>query len=91
MVLPVLRASLKTAKTGASTPSSLACHKVVLSYCDKMASSAGIRDYIACSAAEVARAHPSVEFVVQPIPNKQPLLRGLYSELACLLPLKDSR
>lgn len=80
MAVPVLRASLKTAQTGASTPTALSCHKIVLSYCDKMASSQGLREFLAYSAADFARAHPSVEFVVQPNPHKQPLVRGLYGE-----------
>lgn len=86
MAVPVLRASLKTARTGASTPSAPSCHKIVLSYCDKMASSAGLRDFLTYSVADFARAHPSVEFVVQPNPHKQPLVRGLYGELRRSLP-----
>lgn len=56
----------------------LPCRKMVIEYCEKSAASKGTRDFLLNQLAPLARAHPTVEFVVQPRPQRAPLLRGFY-------------
>jgi len=77
---PVLRVPLSTAPPlgGSSGTFVLPCRKVVLEYCEKSVASKGMRDYILQQANSIARAHPSVEFVISARPQRSPLLRGFY-------------
>ena len=52
--------------------------KLLVGYCEKSASSSGLRDYLLKHAADLARANPSVEFVLLQRPQRAPLLRGYY-------------
>ena len=52
--------------------------KLLMGYCEKSASSSGLRDYLLKHAADLARANPSVEFVLLQRPQRAPLLRGYY-------------
>lgn len=76
----VLRVPLSTRPPlgGSSGTFVLPCRKVVLEYCEKSVASKGMRDFILQQANSLARAHPSVEFVVRPCPQRSPLLRGFY-------------
>jgi hypothetical protein len=63
---------------GAAGTFAIPCRKVVVEYCEKSVASKGTRDYLLQQAVSIARAYPSVEFVVIPRPQKSPVLRGFY-------------
>lgn len=80
----ILRGALKTLPTtvnqGYQAPFSLSCQKVVLHYCDKWASSNGMRSFLANNAFNLANQYPSVEFVVRKRPNKHPNIKGCFGK-----------
>ncbi|WFC96886.1 39S ribosomal protein L51, mitochondrial [Malassezia brasiliensis] len=76
----LVRSALSTRpQPGGSTGTfTLPCRKLVIEYCEKSEGSKGTRDFVLQRLAPLARAYPSVEFVVQPRPQRPPLLRGFY-------------
>lgn len=58
----------------------LPCRKLVLEYNETWPSSSGAKEYIEREAQQLAKRHPSVEFVVQEKPNRHPVARGFYGE-----------
>ena len=60
------------------------CRKVVLSYCEKGGSSAGLRNFLASEGRfkRLAERHAEVEMVVMVRPNKHPHVTGIFG--ACL-------
>ena len=70
--------STQPAIGGGTGTFTLPCRKLVIEYCEKSVASKGTRDFLLQQAAHLARAYPSVEFVVVPRPQHAPLLRGFY-------------
>ena len=90
----ILRGALKTLPTtssqGYQAPFSLSCHKVVLHYCDKWASSNGMRSFLANNAFNLAKEYPSVEFVVRKRSNKHPNIKGCFGKSYICLSLSPA-
>ncbi|PWN90205.1 hypothetical protein FA10DRAFT_301479 [Acaromyces ingoldii] len=79
---PLLRGSLGSVRGPAGSLSVgsfvLPCRKLVLEYNETWPSSSGAKEYIEREAQQLAKRHPSVEFVVQEKPNRHPVARGFY-------------
>lgn len=71
-------ASTRPAPGGAQGTLTRPLRKLLIGYCEKSVASKGLRDYLLKNAVELARAHPSVEFVLMQRPQRAPLLRGYY-------------
>ncbi|WFD35901.1 39S ribosomal protein L51, mitochondrial [Malassezia cuniculi] len=71
-------ASTRPAPGGARGTLTRHLRKLFIGYCEKSASSRGLREYLVKNAADLARANPSVEFVLVQRPQRTPLLRGYY-------------
>ena len=75
--------STRPAPGGAQGTLTRPLRKLLIGYCEKSVSSKGLRDYLVKNAVELARANPSVEFVLMQRPQRAPLLRGYYR--TCIL------
>ena len=80
LVAPLLRAHQASSSANGHGGFIPQARKLVFEYCDTYASSANLRTYIHNHLEHLARANPHVEFVVKQRSNREPIIRGFYSE-----------
>jgi hypothetical protein len=79
--LPALSRMGTTAAPSFKSPHQRPVTKVVFSYCPYWLSSNSLRTFISKNVEQLARTHPSVEFVVKQRLYKHGFVQGIYSEL----------
>lgn len=85
-VAPIIRAKLGSSPANGHTAFLPQIRKLVFEYCDKWPSSANSRTYLLNHIEDVARQNPHVEVVVRQRTQKEPIIRGFYSQLDFHLP-----
>lgn len=79
-VAPIIRAKLGSAPANGHTAFLPQIRKLVFEYCDKWPSSTNSRTYLLNHIEDVARQNPHVEVVVRQRTQKEPIIRGFYSQ-----------
>jgi hypothetical protein len=80
VVLPRLSTLRTLATPSFKSPHQRPVTKIVFSYCPYWISSSSLRSFLDSNAAQLARTHPSVEFVVKQRLHKHGFVQGIYSE-----------
>lgn len=79
---PILRSALRSQGANGHAAFVPQIRKLVFEYCDVRISSGPLREYLLKDVEALAARNPHVEIVVKQRPQRQPIVRGFYSEFA---------